>query len=67
MLESRGGVSGPDGPPPKQENENYPRGKGSIINVASLVSFQGAKRVVILDSRSFQANCIRWTSPGQAA
>ena len=50
MLESRGGVSGPDGPPPKQENENYPRGKGSIINVASLVSFQGQFCIASLGS-----------------
>lgn len=40
MLESRGGVSG--GPAMEQgAAEKNPRGKGSIINVASLVSFQG--------------------------
>lgn len=40
MLESRGGVSGGN---PVEEGgaDKNPRGRGKIINVASLVSFQG--------------------------
>ncbi|KDE07520.1 2-deoxy-D-gluconate 3-dehydrogenase [Microbotryum lychnidis-dioicae p1A1 Lamole] len=40
MLESRGGVSGEEAP--KTEN---PRGRGKIINIASLLSFQGGLTV----------------------
>lgn len=40
MLESRGGVSGEE-PKPEGAAESNPRGRGKIINVASLVSFQG--------------------------
>ncbi len=40
MLLSRGGVSGGD-PVPEGAAENNPRGRGKIINVASLISFQG--------------------------
>lgn len=37
MLSSRGGVTGEEAPA-----EVNPRGRGKIINVASLLSFQGA-------------------------
>jgi 2-deoxy-D-gluconate 3-dehydrogenase len=40
MLESRGGVSGEGDVAPGAADAN-PRGRGKIINVASLVSFQG--------------------------
>ncbi len=41
MLASRGGVSGEEAPPAGAADAN-PRGRGKIINVASLISFQGA-------------------------
>lgn len=40
MLESRGGVAGEDPKPSGAANSN-PRGRGKIINVASLISYQG--------------------------
>jgi len=40
MLESRGGVSGEE-PKPAGAADANPRGRGKIINVASLVSYQG--------------------------
>jgi NAD(P)-dependent dehydrogenase (short-subunit alcohol dehydrogenase family) len=40
MLESRGGVSGGD-PVEEGAADRNPRGRGKIINVSSLVSFQG--------------------------
>lgn len=45
MLESRGGVSGEE-PKPEGAADSNPRGRGKIINVASLVSFQGGITVV---------------------
>lgn len=44
MLESRGGVSGEEAKPEGAADSN-PRGRGKIINVASLVSFQGGLTV----------------------
>ena len=40
MLESRGGVAGEEAKPEGAADAN-PRGRGKIINVASLVSYQG--------------------------
>lgn len=40
MLETRGGVSGEEPKPEGSANSN-PRGRGKIINVASLLSYQG--------------------------
>lgn len=40
MLESRGGVSGEEAKPEGAADSN-PRGRGKIINVASLLSYQG--------------------------
>lgn len=40
MLESRGGVAGEEVKPEGAADAN-PRGRGKIINVASLVSYQG--------------------------
>lgn len=40
MLESRGGVSGKE-PKPEGAADANPRGRGKILNVASLVSYQG--------------------------
>lgn len=40
MLESRGGVSGGD-PVAEGAADSNPRGRGKIINIASLISYQG--------------------------
>lgn len=40
MLESRGGVAGEEAKP-EGSAESNPRGRGKIINISSLVSFQG--------------------------
>lgn len=40
MLESRGGVAGEE-PKPAGAGDSNPRGRGKIVNVASLVSYQG--------------------------
>lgn len=40
MLESRGGVAGEEAKPEASADSN-PRGRGKIINVASLLSYQG--------------------------
>lgn len=40
MLESRGGVAGEEAKPEGAADSN-PRGRGKIINVASLLSYQG--------------------------
>jgi 2-deoxy-D-gluconate 3-dehydrogenase len=50
MLESRGGVSGGD-PVEEGAADKNPRGRGKIINVASLVSFQGESITVRSDLR----------------
>jgi 2-deoxy-D-gluconate 3-dehydrogenase len=44
MLESRGGVSGEESKPEGAADAN-PRGRGKIINVASLLSYQGGVTV----------------------
>ena len=44
MLQSRGGVSGEEAKPSGAADSN-PRGRGKIINVASLISFQGGLTV----------------------
>merc|ERR1711974_487911 len=44
MLESRGGIAGEE-PKPEGAAESNPRGRGKIINVASLVSYQGGLTV----------------------
>lgn len=45
MLESRGGVSGGD-PVEEGAGDKNPRGRGKIINIASLVSFQGRVKLI---------------------
>ena len=44
MLESRGGVAGQEAKPEGAADSN-PRGRGKIVNVASLVSYQGGLTV----------------------
>ena len=50
MLESRGGVSGEE-PKPAGAADANPRGRGKIINVASLVSYQGGITVPAVSYR----------------
>ena len=51
MLESRGGVSGEE-PKPAGAADANPRGRGKIINVASLVSYQGGITVPAVSHQS---------------
>ena len=44
MLESRGGISGEEAKPEGAAEQN-PRGRGKIVNIASLVSYQGGLTV----------------------
>jgi 2-deoxy-D-gluconate 3-dehydrogenase len=60
MLSTRGGVSGEEPPSHAQGDEQYGgKGRGKIINVASLISFQGEFSMVENEEGERKANYSR--------
>lgn len=57
MLASRGGIAGEE-PKPEGAGDANPRGRGKIVNVASLISYQGGITVPAYAAAKVSCRCL---------